>query len=289
MNKERQSGFLLCVAWMAVWAQGIAGAAEGVPAMSEDQSKETISSPVTLTVLYNNVSSDPRLQTAWGMSCLVEGTEKTILFDTGGDGEILLSNMEKLGKRPGDIDMIVLSHIHGDHTGGLHDFLQQKGDVGIYVPESFPRDFERQAGKTGATVVRVDGPVRIEKGVYSTGQMGMMIREQALILRTGKGLVIITGCAHPGVVDIVKRAKEFCEGDVYLVFGGFHLMGSSERGVRRVIAQLRELGVRKAGPSHCTGEAPIAMFREAWGDDFIDLGCGASVVIDGTSGAPAGE
>ena len=235
---------------------------------------------LTITMLYNNVPQNERLTTAWGMSCLIEGLKKNILFDTGGDGHILLSNMKKLGKEPGLIDIVVLSHPHGDHTGGLGAFLGSGARVELFLPKSFPESFKSQARALGCKVISVDGPTEIMKGVYSTGEMGTGIKEQALILETSEGLNVITGCAHPGVVNMVKRAKEISALEVNLVMGGFHLMELSEAQVAEVIKELKVLGVRKVGPSHCTGDRAISMFRQEWPDDFIELGCGGIIRLD---------
>jgi len=246
-------------------------------------------SQIVLTVLYNNVAHDPGLEESWGMSCLIEGLKKTILFDTGGEGRILISNMARLGKRPDQVEAVVLSHAHGDHTGGLGAILQRCGKVEIYVPKSFPDDFKRRVQETGAKVVSLDRPARIAGGVYSTGEMGLGIKEQALILQVQEGLVVLTGCAHPGVVNVVRRAREVCPGQVHLVGGGFHLSGASAREVEGIIGQLKALGVRKVGPSHCTGRRAIEMFRQAWREDFVPFGCGAIVRLDPPAGrAPEG-
>lgn len=242
--------------------------------LAQTEIKKMVPSVIEITVLYNNVAQDTRLIPAWGMSCLIEGMEKTILFDTGGDGRILLSNMRKLGKDPAKVEAVVLSHIHGDHTGGLSEFLRAAGNVELYIPKSFPDGFRRQAEELGHTTTMIGKPVQIAKDVYSTGEMGDGIKEQALILNTSKGLVVITGCAHPGVVDLVRRAKEVCTGDVYLVMGGFHLMGYSDREVQKIIKELKDLGVKKVGPSHCTGDRPIELFRQVWKENFVELGCG---------------
>ncbi|MEA3432007.1 MAG: MBL fold metallo-hydrolase, partial [candidate division WOR-3 bacterium] len=85
----------------------------------------------------------------------------------------------------------------------------------------------------------------------------------------------VTGCAHPGIVNIVRKAKELLNKNIYLVLGGFHLMAYSEKEVKEIIKELEELGVEKIAPSHCTGGRPIELFREAWGENFLDLGCGA--------------
>lgn len=233
-----------------------------------------------MTVIYNNVPYNQELTTAWGMSCLIEGLEKTILFDTGGDGAVLLANMAKLGIDPMTIDTVVLSHIHSDHTGGLWDLLEKNSRVIVYVLESFPKDFKNRVEHLCGKVISVREPIEIGKDVWSTGELGAWMKEQSLVIDTKKGLIIITGCAHPGIVDIVKFTREHFQQDVYLVFGGFHLMAYSERQVTGIISDLKKMGVGKVGPSHCTGEKQIDMFRNAWGKDFIELGCGAKLEIN---------
>jgi 7,8-dihydropterin-6-yl-methyl-4-(beta-D-ribofuranosyl)aminobenzene 5'-phosphate synthase len=232
-----------------------------------------------ITVIFNNIPYAAQLRTGWGFSCVVEGFDQTILFDTGGDGKILLANMEHLGIDPTTIDVVVLSHIHSDHTGGLEALLRKNPEVTVYLPHSFPHSFQQRIKRLGADVVMVNGPMRLFDGVHSTGEMGDWIKEQALILDTSKGLVIVTGCAHPGVVNIVRKARQYLKKDVYLTMGGFHLMGIGTSQLRKHIQALRALGVEKVAPSHCTGEAAIARFREAWGDDFLSGGCGAVIEL----------
>ena len=82
-----------------------------------------------------------------------------------------------------------------------------------------------------------------------------------------------------GIVPIARMPSELSSGPIYLLLGGFHLLHTSEEGVREVIRQLKELGVRKVAPSHCTGEKAVALFRESWGEDFIEAGCGAVVSL----------
>ena len=232
-----------------------------------------------LTVLFNNVPFRADLETGWGFSCLIEGLEKTILFDTGASGDILLSNMHRLGLDPGNIDAVVLSHIHGDHTGGLGKVLEFNPDVTVYVPDSFPGSFLTEVQNLGAAVETVSGPRKLMDDVYSTGEMGFAIREQALILDSREGLIVVTGCAHPNVADMAQRAATYLDKKIYLLTGGFHLGGSSDAKVQRIIARLKALGVKKVAPSHCTGDNAIRMFREAWGNDFINGGLGAVIEL----------
>lgn len=236
---------------------------------------------IKLTILFNNVPYDKNLTTAWGFSCLIQGPEKTILFDTGGDGHVLLSNMKKLAIDPKKITSVVLSHIHGDHTGGLWRFLEENNDVTVYLPESFPLKLKDEVNRRGAKAVSIYKPIELSKDVYSSGEMGVGIKEQSLILKTGRGLIIVTGCAHPGIVNIVRYDKKWLKDRVYLVLGGFHLMGHSDDQVKKVIKELKKMGVEKIAPSHCTGQSAIYLFKEAWGKDFIEGGCGAVLSIPG--------
>ncbi|MBW1799911.1 MAG: MBL fold metallo-hydrolase [Deltaproteobacteria bacterium] len=232
-----------------------------------------------LTVVYNNVSFDERLTTGWGFSCFVHHRDKGILFDTGGDGTTLLSNMEKLGIHPKQIERIVLSHIHGDHTGGLEGILRHNQNVTVYVPVSFPQTFKNEIRKAGSEIISVSQPMEIYSGVYTTGELGAGIKEQGLILKTNEGLVIITGCAHPGIVKMVKHVKDWLKEDIYLAMGGFHLMGYSAHEVAGVLEKLRKLGIKKVAPSHCTGDTAMKLFGKVWEKDFIDGGCGAVITL----------
>jgi len=241
--------------------------------------QEALAGDMTIRIVYNNVAYDKELTCGWGMGCVIEGLEKTILFDTGGDGMVLLSNMERMGIDPGGIDIVVLSHIHGDHTGGLRAFLNSNPDVTVYLPSSFPSGFKHEVHRQGARIVEVSNPVEIFPDVYSTGELGAGIREQALILRGAEGLAIVTGCAHPGVVTIARKAVQILDEKIYLITGGFHLGGASDREVQRIIGELKALKVAKIAPSHCTGGSAIESFRNAWGQNFLEGGCGAQITV----------
>jgi 7,8-dihydropterin-6-yl-methyl-4-(beta-D-ribofuranosyl)aminobenzene 5'-phosphate synthase len=235
---------------------------------------------VTLTVLFDNYPHDERLRTGWGFACLVTGLEKTILFDTGGDGTILLSNMRTLGAELGDVDIIVLSHEHYDHTGGLAAVLAENHNVTVFVPVAFSEGFKRQVRARGATLVTVDESSKICEGAHSTGQLGTGIKEQALCISTANGPFVITGCAHPGIVEMVKAAGSVSSSGVYGAMGGFHMKGFPENKIRAVIEQLKAMGIAVAGPSHCSGDLTREMMRRSFGEGYVTVGVGRTVELE---------
>lgn len=233
----------------------------------------------TITVVFDNNPYKKSLTTGWGFSCLVEGTKKTVLFDTGADGDVLLENMDKLGIDPEAVETVVISHEHKDHIGGLVRFLQRNPGVDVFIPESLPDFVKDDIKKYEAKVIEVGRSVEILKGIFSTGEMDAGVKEQSLILRTPKGMIIITGCAHPGIVNIVKRAKELLGDEVLLVMGGFHLMAKSDSEIEMIILNMKKLGVRYVGPCHCTGERARELFKRGFGNHFIETGVGKAIDV----------
>ena len=231
---------------------------------------------MSLTIVYDNNPYDPHLQTQWGFGCWIEYGDKVVLFDTGGDGAVLLNNMSHLGLDPQDIDIVVLSHIHGDHTGGMEALLSTGVRPDVYVPVTFPTNYKDQL-RQFVSVHEVDGPQRILAGVYSIGKMGASIPEQGLALRTEQGVVVVTGCAHPGIAAMVERAKDVMADDIRLVLGGFHLGGASTAQVKAICENFRELGVRTVAPCHCTGDQAMRVFASEFGDDYLKAGVGWSL------------
>jgi 7,8-dihydropterin-6-yl-methyl-4-(beta-D-ribofuranosyl)aminobenzene 5'-phosphate synthase len=232
-----------------------------------------------ITVLFNNVPYRPGLTPGWGFSCLIEGADKTLLFDTGGDGDVLLANMRRLGLSPKTVEAIVLSHIHADHTGGLDELLAAHADIEVWLPAKFPAAFQRAIADRGAHVRPVNAAGCLFGNAWSTGPLGDGIIEQALILDTAKGLIVVTGCAHPGIDRIAQAATQLMGKKIHLLMGGFHLGGMGRVEIQAIITRLQALGVEKVAPIHCTGDAAIAMFRQAWGKDFVEGGLGAVIEV----------
>lgn len=206
-------------------------------------------------IVYDNNPFDTRLRTAWGFSCLIRLPQVTILFDAGGDGPTLLNNMKLLQIDPEEIEAIVLSHIHGDHVGGLTGLLEVNSTATVYLPKSFPVAFKEQVKSLGHATKDIYEPRELFPAVYTTGELGNGVREQSLVIETPQGLVVIAGCAHPGIVNIVQRAKDITGSQtVYLVVGDFHLSGASPMRIRSIIDSFHQLSIQKVAACHCSGE-----------------------------------
>ena len=188
--------------------------------------------------------------------------------------------MQKLGKDPADVDIVFFSHIHGDHTGGIQDFLNVNHDLMVYMPVSFPGNFKNMIRSSGAEIVEVSGPSEILKGVMTTGETGSETIEQSLIIQTENGSVIITGCAHQQILDIIGKSADISGSNILLVMGGFHLLDYSDTEILRIIEGFRTMNIKSAGPTHCSGDKTIKLFKENFGENFISLGAGKVLKTD---------
>jgi 7,8-dihydropterin-6-yl-methyl-4-(beta-D-ribofuranosyl)aminobenzene 5'-phosphate synthase len=166
-----------------------------------------------ITIVYDNEAKKAGLRAGWGFSAYIERRDvPPLLFDTGADSPTLLHNMQELNIDPTSIETIVISHAHGDHTGGLCEILKANGNAQLFLPNSFRGVFP------GRKVTMVEDAMEICADIFSTGELEGI--EQSLALKTAKGLFVITGCAHPAMGSILNAAPKF--GKVYGIAGGFH-------------------------------------------------------------------
>ncbi len=212
-----------------------------------------------ITVLYDNERLEKNLGTGWGFSALID---RDVLFDTGGDPSILLENMRSLDVDPQEIEFVVLSHGHGDHTGGLTGLVERNPDVSIYAPPRLPGRLRGNVPDE-TEVFDSDEPTAIRRGIETTGALGTT-KEQGLVCSMEAGGILITGCAHPGLANLLGAASSL-EG-ISGVIGGFH--GFSELG------RLENLDL--IVPCHCTRRKEEIERR--YPDKTVK--CGAGLVIE---------
>lgn len=232
---------------------------------------------ITIRIIYDNCKENKDLQEGWGFSALIETGNRTILFDTGNDRNAFFSNSEKMGIDYRAITDVVFSHKHNDHIAGCEEILEKmQKDVRVYLPKGFPL---RKIPKK-LQIQKVVDFIELEKNIFSMAlKGGFLLHEQSLILQTEKGLVIITGCAHPGIINIIKTAKEKLKQPIYLVLGGFHLFRKGSDFVEEIINNFQSLEVKRVAPCHCSGEHTIEKFQEVYKNDFYKIGTGSILNI----------
>lgn len=230
---------------------------------------------VRLTVVFDNNRVTSGTETGWGFSCWIDVAGVNLLFDTGSQGDVLLRNVHKLGLDPANLQEVVISHMHWDHTGGLKKLLAINPHLVVYLPSSATRGEVAELESSGASVHLIREAKEILPGVWTTGTLGGAIPEQALVLKTDEGLAVLTGCAHPGVVKILRTVKKmFPEERLNLVMGGFHLWSRRESEIKPIVDEFRQLGVEHPAPCHCSGDLARALFEAVYGDDYYPAGVG---------------
>jgi 7,8-dihydropterin-6-yl-methyl-4-(beta-D-ribofuranosyl)aminobenzene 5'-phosphate synthase len=234
---------------------------------------------ITIKIIYDNCKAEEGFQEGWGFSCLVDTGRRKILFDTGANSEAFFSNLEKLGIRCEEITDVVCSHKHSDHIAAFKDVAAKlKKDSRIFLPKKF------RAKALPVHTEIVEDFKEIDSGIYSIVlKGGLFLYEQALILQTPKGLAIITGCAHPGIIQLLHEAKNRFNQPIHLVLGGLHLFRKSQTQIDAIIDQFKALNVNIAAPCHCSGSHAIKRFEQAYGPHFHKIGSGTTLILDKVS------
>ena len=231
-----------------------------------------------ILILYDNRTDKSDLQPGWGFSALIELKGRRVLFDTGADNLVLEHNAEALGADLASPDALVLSHEHCDHIGAITSALHK--NLEVFYPTSFSTLFQGEvSGEEGWHAHPVSQPVEILPGFRSTGELGEKIVEQSLIVKGDEGPVLITGCAHPGIVEIARSATKIVGKPLQLVLGGFHLYKKNEAAVGEIAAALKELGVKRVAPCHCTGLKAMEVLKESFGTAYLVIKVGSEVKI----------
>ena len=234
----------------------------------------------SITILYDNKAVEG-FTADWGFSALIETDEETLLFDTGAKPEILKENGEKAGVDWQSINFIFISHNHWDHTGGLPFILQVTNQPELVVPETDLEYFEELAGEK-AICVPVNAPTYISEKFISTGIMATGMEnpaaEHSLIFQSSKGFILITGCSHPGIVEIAERATTICGEKLLLTIGGFHLYKKDAAEIEEIAQQLKNF-TEYVAPCHCTGDSGIEIFKTLWKERFVEAKAGVEIPL----------
>lgn len=225
-------------------------------------------------IVFDNYKANEKLESFWGFSCIIENN---FLFDTGSNGRALVRNIAKMGYKIEELEYLFISHPHWDHIGGIDSIVDVNRNLTLFLPDSLSKLYARDL-KTLSKEVKIinEYPHKIAD-FYSTGIMHP-VGEQSLIIQDELN-ILITGCAHPGVSNIVQRAKEITGENIDYVIGGFHLFRSSEEEILATIRELKMLGVEFVTPTHCSGDLAIEMFKDAYRDNFIAGGVGRIIEI----------
>jgi 7,8-dihydropterin-6-yl-methyl-4-(beta-D-ribofuranosyl)aminobenzene 5'-phosphate synthase len=286
------------------------GAAWIIAGVFATESSAATAPPPHITVLFDAFGQDAAMTKDWGYSALVQIGGKRILFDTGGNSEILARNAKAKGVDLSKLDFVVLSHRHSDHLGGLSYLLRVNPKIRIYAPkenfgvfgsdlpgtfyrrnESLPPRMRYYGGKPpetmrfgtafpGANIQLIDKTTEVAPGVTLIALVSdtpgtRELKEISLAIDTPDGLVLMVGCSHPGIESIVAEAVKI-NPHVHLIAGGFHLVVAQDDVIERVVSALHDTyKVDYVAPGHCTGEPAFAALQKAFGPRYVYAGLGS--------------
>ncbi len=229
-----------------------------------------------IVITFNNCSSDTNLKAGPGFSAWIEYKERVLIFDTGSDYLTLLENMEKLNLDFMKVTDIFISHNHWDHIYGIPGIAGVKNfQVNTFIPKSSVDAIIQQVPRL--IYKEVNEFKELYPGIWSTGEMSSKflnttIAEQMIILETKEGLIVITGCSHPGIETLINLVKgKFPGKTIKLLIGGFHLEKKTKEEIKLISDYLKETGIKAIAPSHCTGETAIEYFKNSNGVDYIQM------------------
>ena len=267
-----------------------------------------------LTVLFDAFGNNPNLQKDWGYAALIEIGGRRILFDTGNDPDVFAHNTKVLGVDLSNLDFVVMSHRHGDHTSGLAHVLSVNPGVKIFAPKeafgvfgsSLPSTFYRRdrslpiarqyfdgapastlkfgSAWPKANIELIEKTTEIAPGIHLIALVSdkpgtMEMRELSLAIETPRGIVLVVGCSHPGIGRIVSAAREI-DPRIHLIAGGLHLVTTSQDEIAAELGQLSDtFNVSWIAAGHCTGEPAFAALAKLFGSHDLYAGVGTTISL----------
>jgi 7,8-dihydropterin-6-yl-methyl-4-(beta-D-ribofuranosyl)aminobenzene 5'-phosphate synthase len=232
-------------------------------------------------ILYDSETRNPELQVGWGFAALIKRGDKKILVDTGWHENIFRHNLKKLGCTPRDIDYVIISHWHPDHSGGLKYLFSGNPAIVAYVPADFNRNKYPAEWKLNT----VAGHYKIAEDIYivrtnpKSSRFGIK-EELSLAVKTNRGAVIVSGCFHTGWPELIKAVRPLMQDKAYLMVGGGRFIDLTEGELIQLAEELSGLGLQNVGLTHCAaGLLPNRVFDKYYGKHSIYARLGAVIPI----------
>ncbi len=234
------------------------------------------SQSLTITYLYDNTTISDVTKPDWGFSCLIQANGNNVLFDTGAKPDILRANLAALHVDASKINAVVFSHEHADHTRGV-EALGERSGLPTFFPARFGEATRAAFMRQGLRLMPVSKATVVLPGFSTSDEIGTQISEEALVAEIQDGLVIVVGCAHPGIIPMLKQISTSRKRAIYMVLGGFHLLQTPAEEVQGIVNEFKAMNIAYAGPTHCTGDEAMKLFRAAYGTHYINGGVGTIV------------